>query len=166
MADKEREIGMREEEIEVLLKQLKDAKNPDLRVELARHIKPLLDKLEMEVGSRGVEKYYRQLNRAFGETLEEVVPSEEGEGELPKELIIEGKKRVAVFTTAEKMFDRLEVEKDPETRETIAKEIEEFLEENEDILMRSDKSGANDLRNFRLQLDNLRPRMEEKEEAA
>lgn len=166
MADKEREIGMREKEIETLLKQLEDAINPDFRAAKSGEIKMALDELEMEVGSRGVEDYYRRLNRTYGETLEESsLPEVDTDKEkLPEEMIIEGEKRVQVFVGVEDMFDRLEAEKEIKTRERLAEEIEKFLDQNEEIILRSDASGVVDLRSFRLRLDNLVPRRKEKEE--
>jgi hypothetical protein len=86
------------------------------------------------------------------------VPSEIGEEEIPKEMIAEGKRRVVAFVTAEKMFDQLETTLDPRARASIAEEIEEFLDQNEKAIARSDNSGANDMRNFRLRLDNSKPK--------
>lgn len=148
-----------EEKIEKMIGDLKGVINPDLRIELAREIKIALNKLEREVGPRGVTDYYERLNRAYGDTIEDIMPPEEEQ--LSEEEIKEGKRRIAAIATLEDMFDELEAEKDPEAREDLAEEIEEFLNRNEKIILRSDKSGINDLRNFRLSLDNLRPEKEE-----
>lgn len=236
--DKQWEIGEKEKEIETLLERLEGAINSDLRVALAKDIKAALELLEKDVGIRGVEDYYRRLNGALGETLDESsLPEEDSEKDkLPEEVIIEGRKRLravvkidrlfeeldeklypdgpevakeireelgknrkvleredgsgaeevnnyyrrlekiesqfedqrreAVIITLENMFGWMEDQRKKKVREQQAVEIENFLDRNEEVILRSDKSGINDLRNFRLRLDNLVPRRKAKEKAA
>jgi hypothetical protein len=154
--DRERGIGEMEREIETLLVRLESAINPDLRVELVKHVKVALDLLEKEVGSRGVGDYYQRLNRAFGDVIEEVAVPEGDEEELPKEMIVEGKKRIMIIIALENMFDRLETEQDIETRRSLAKRIEDFLDKNESIIVREDKSGATEVEYYRERLNKLR----------
>jgi len=80
----------------------------------------------------------------------------EGEEELSKEFIAESRKRLRAVTEIDKLFDRLEETSDPASRKTIALEIENFLDKNESIIAREDKSGATEVEYYRERLNKLR----------
>ncbi len=82
--------------------------------------------------------------------------SEEEEEELSKEFIAENRKRLQAVVELDKLFDRLEAETELETQERIILEIEKFLDENEEVIVREDNSGAEEVRYYRRRLNKLR----------
>ncbi len=90
------------------------------------------------------------------ESLKKISPPDVGEEELSREVILEGRKRLAAVVALDKLFDKLEAVSDPEDREKIADEIEGFLEANEKIIVREDKSGEEEAEEYRKRLERLK----------
>ncbi|MFH2136100.1 MAG: hypothetical protein ABII19_00485 [Patescibacteria group bacterium] len=92
--------------------------------------------------------------RTYDESLEE------GKEELSREVIVEGRKRLRVVVELDKLFDQLDAAKNFDTRKTITDKIEDFLDKNESIIARSDKSGVEEVRYYRRRLDKFRAETE------
>jgi len=98
---------------------------------------------EMEEGGAGDEILKKK--KAYDESLDK------GEEEIPREIIAEGRKRIAAVAELDKLFDQLDAVRSFDTRKTITDKI---------VIARSDKSGAEEVRYYRRRLDKFRAETE------
>ncbi len=96
--------------------------------------------------------------KTLGETLEEKKTYDEslkeGEEEMPRETIAEGKKRMAAVVKIDKLFGELDKALAPDDIEIIG-EIKEVLEKNRKTLEREDGSGKEEIKDYYQRLDDF-----------
>lgn len=85
---------------------------------------------------------------------------EEDKEELTKEFIAENRKRLRAVVEIDKLFDQLDTAKRFGDRKNIVDKIDDFLDKNENIIAREDKSGAEEFRYYRRRLDKFRAETE------
>jgi len=102
---------------------------------------------EGELPEETLEKILEE-KKAYDESLKE------GEEEMSKEIVVEGKKRMVAVVKIDKLFEELDKALAPDDMEIIG-EIKEALEKNRKILEREDGSGKEEIKDYYKRLDDF-----------
>ncbi|MBI5071317.1 hypothetical protein HZB93_00240 [Candidatus Falkowbacteria bacterium] len=102
---------------------------------------------EEELPEETLEKILEE-KRAYNESLKD------GEEEMSKEMVVEGKRRMVAVVKIDKLFEKLDKALAPNDMEIVG-DIKEALEQNRKILEREDGSGKEEIKDYYRRLDDF-----------